>query len=156
MMPRPAAVSWLAVILVGCTSAAASQNPGDMAATVTAAQTATAAVPTPVTKPTPSPPAARQAAGASGAQEVNIVEPPFEPPQTWMFEPRQISVKVGSKLTWTNTGAVAHTATTDQGNAFDSGTIDPKATFAFTPTMAGTFAYHCTFHPWMKGTLTVS
>jgi plastocyanin len=32
----------------------------------------------------------------------------------------------------------------------------PGATFTFAPTKAGAFAYHCTFHPWMKGTLTVT
>jgi plastocyanin len=46
--------------------------------------------------------------------------------------------------------------TPDDGQAFDSGTIDPKATFTLRPTAAGTFAYHCTFHPWMKATLVVT
>jgi plastocyanin len=62
---------------------------------------------------------------------------------------------VAATLVWTNTGAVAHTVTADDGQAFDSGTIDPKSTFTLTPKTAGRFAYHCTFHPWMKGTLIV-
>jgi plastocyanin len=49
--------------------------------------------------------------------------------------------------------AVAHTVTADDGTSFDSGSTDPKAAFTFTPTAVGTFAYHCTFHPWMKATL---
>jgi plastocyanin len=63
---------------------------------------------------------------------------------------------VGTTVVWTNTGAVAHTVTADDGASFDSGSLDPKATFALTPAAAGTFAYHCTFHPWMKGTLSVT
>jgi plastocyanin len=92
----------------------------------------------------------------AGRPEVKIVEPPFRPPQEWAFSPREVAVKVGSKVTWTNTGAVAHTATADDGKAFDSGTMGPQATFDFTPTSAGSIPYHCTFHPWMKGTLTVT
>jgi len=59
-------------------------------------------------------------------------------------------------VTWTNTGAVAHTVTADDGTSFDSGTIDPKAIFTLAPASTGTFVYHCTFHPWMKATLVVS
>jgi plastocyanin len=88
--------------------------------------------------------------------EVSIVEPAFRPPQEWTYTPDQLSVKVGTRVVWTNTGAVAHTVTADDGKSFDSGSIGPKATFAFTPTEIGTFAYHCTFHPWMKATLTVT
>jgi len=87
---------------------------------------------------------------------VKIVEPAFRPPQEWTYTPDEISVKVGTRLDWTNTGAVAHTVTADDGTSFDSGSIDPKASFTLTPTAAGTFVYHCTFHPWMKGTLVVT
>ena len=87
---------------------------------------------------------------------MKIVEPAFRSPQEWNYSPAEVSVKVGVKVTWTNTGAVAHTVTADDGTSFDSGSMDPKASFSLTPTAAGTFAYHCTFHPWMKGTLVVT
>jgi plastocyanin len=87
---------------------------------------------------------------------VKIVEPPFRPPQEWTYSPDDVSLKVGTKIVWTNTGAVAHTVTADDGTSFDSGSIDPKAAFTFTPTAVGMFAYHCTFHPWMKATLVVT
>jgi plastocyanin len=93
---------------------------------------------------------------AAPGPEVKIVEPPFRQPQEWTYAPVEVSVKVGTTVVWTNTGAVAHTVTADDGQAFDSGTIDSKATFTLTPRAAGTFAYHCTFHPWMKATLVVS
>jgi hypothetical protein len=59
---------------------------------------------------------------------------------------------VGATIIWTNTGAVAHTATADDGASFDSGNLDPHATFSFTPDTRGTFPYHCTFHPLMART----
>jgi plastocyanin len=51
---------------------------------------------------------------------------------------------------------VAHTVTADQETTFDSGTVDPRAVWSFTFSSPGTFDYHCTFHPWMKGTVSVS
>jgi plastocyanin len=93
---------------------------------------------------------------AASGPEVKIVEPPFRQPQEWTYTPVEISVKLGTTVVWTNTGAVAHTVTADDAQAFDSGTIHPKATFTLTSKAAGRFAYHCTFHPWMKATLVVS
>jgi plastocyanin len=99
-------------------------------------------------------PAPAAAAPATASPRVQIVEPAFQPTQAWTYEPNAISVAVGQAVTWTNGGAVAHTVTADDGMSFDSGTLAPGATFTFTPSAAGT--YHCTFHPWMKGTLTVT
>lgn len=87
---------------------------------------------------------------------INIVEPPFQPPQQWTYDPADITVSQGATVTWTNTGAVAHTVTSDDGASFDSGNLDPQASFSFTADTPGTFSYHCAFHPWMTGTLTVT
>jgi plastocyanin len=104
---------------------------------------------------TAAPPTEPAAAPAVGTAMVNIVEPPFKQPQEWRFDPAALTVNVGEMITWTNTGAVLHTVTADDGSTFDSGNLNPKATFTFTPRQAGTIAYHCTLHPWMKGTITV-
>ena len=109
---------------------------------------------TPQMAPQPAP-APAPAAPAAASPQVQIVEPAFQPAQAWTYSPNQISVKAGQIVTWTNGGAVAHTVTADDGTSFDSGTIAPGGTFQLTPT-SGTFAYHCTFHPWMRGTLTVT
>lgn len=92
----------------------------------------------------------------SQAPQVNIVEPPFQSPQRWTYDPNNLMVSVGTTVTWTNTGAVAHTVTSDDGASFDSGSVDPQATFTFRPETAETYTYHCTFHPWMAGTLAVT
>jgi amicyanin len=72
------------------------------------------------------------------------------------YSPADISVKKGTKVTWTNNDDVAHTVTADSGNAFDSGNMDKGKTFSFTFNTAGTFAYHCTYHPNMHGKVTVA
>jgi plastocyanin len=72
------------------------------------------------------------------------------------FSPNPGSVKVGQTVAWRNTDSVAHTATAD-GGSFNTGTIAPGATSS--PIMmsaAGSLAYHCSFHPSMVGSLTVT
>jgi plastocyanin len=88
--------------------------------------------------------------------QVTIVEPAFRPPQEWAYTPNDLTVAVGTTISWTNTGAVAHTVTADDGVSFDSGSLDPQSTFSFTPDSPGTFSYHCAFHLWMTGSVTVT
>lgn len=76
------------------------------------------------------------------------------------FDPRDITVKVGTTLTWDFVGSLPHTVTADDGS-FDSGTKNKGATFTQTFTSAGTFKYHCTLHGGkggvgMAGTVTVT
>ncbi len=70
------------------------------------------------------------------------------------FRPRSIVVAVGDTVTWANFGAVAHTTTSDTG-VWDSGTLTPGQRFSFTFTAAGTYMYHCTFHPNMTARVIV-
>lgn len=72
------------------------------------------------------------------------------------FAPASTTVKVGDTVTWTNSDAVGHTATADDGS-FDTGTIGAGSTSnGVTFNTAGTFAYHCTIHSAMHGTVVVS
>ena len=74
---------------------------------------------------------------------------------TTAFVPNPVTVKVGDSIMWVNNDSIAHTSTANNGTAFDSGTIAPGGSFKTTLTTAGTFAYHCAFHPGMVGTVTV-
>lgn len=56
-------------------------------------------------------------------------------------------------MTWTNSDTQNHTVTAS--GTFDLGSIAPKATATQTFETAGTFAYICAFHPFMKGTVIV-
>lgn len=72
------------------------------------------------------------------------------------FSPAIITVPVGTKVTWTNQDAADHTLTADDGKTFDSGNVAKGATFSFTFTTAGTFAYHCAISPQMKAAVIVT
>jgi plastocyanin len=89
------------------------------------------------------------------AVSITVVEPASKPPTAWQFQPVTLTVKLGATVRWVNLGSTPHNVTAD-GGQFTSGLLDPKATFSFTPSAVGTFTYTCTFHPWMKGTLTVA
>jgi plastocyanin len=71
------------------------------------------------------------------------------------FDPATLEVTVGTTVTWTNNDSTAHTVTADDGS-FQSGKIDPGASWSYTFDTAGTFAYHCEYHSGMTGTVTVS
>jgi len=70
------------------------------------------------------------------------------------FNAPSLEVAVGTTVTWTNDDSTAHTVS-QVGGGFDSGKIDPGATFSFTFTTAGTYDYFCQFHANMKGTIVV-
>ncbi len=77
--------------------------------------------------------------------------------QNYQYSPAQMTVGVGTTVTWINKDSVSHTATSDNGPAqFDSGTIATNQSYSYTFTMPGTYTYHCTIHPNMKATITVT
>ena len=70
------------------------------------------------------------------------------------FQPEVLKVKVGAKVTWTNDDTVAHTVTADT-NSFASGNLQPGGSFSFAFIRPGTYAYHCSIHPSMHGSVVV-
>lgn len=91
------------------------------------------------------------------------------------YSPNPSEVKVGDTVTWTNDDTQIHTATSGISPAvqvpaggnqtsgpdgvFDSGVLTPKSSFEFTFDQAspeGGYAYYCTLHPQMVGTIKVS
>jgi plastocyanin len=66
------------------------------------------------------------------------------------FRPDDLTVAVGSTVTWTNTDSVSHTSTSD-AVGWNSGIVPPSGQFSFTFQTAGTFPYHCAIHPGMVG-----
>jgi plastocyanin len=73
------------------------------------------------------------------------------------YVPKEITVKVGQKIDWTNGDSVAHTVTSEDGapEEFDSGTMEPGDKFSYTPKAAGEIPYFCVIHPNQKGKITV-
>ena len=69
------------------------------------------------------------------------------------FEPAQLTVKVGTTVTWKNRDDIPHTVVS--AGKFRSKTLDTDDSFAFTFTTAGDYTYFCSLHPHMKGTIKV-
>ena len=79
--------------------------------------------------------------------QVNIVD--------FSFAPNNLTINVGDMVEWTNQDGVSHTSTSDDG-VWDSGLLGQGDTFTYTFTLAGSYSYHCTPHPFMTGTVVVS
>jgi plastocyanin len=69
------------------------------------------------------------------------------------FQPAVLVVAPGDTVVWINKDLVAHTATSQVGG-FDSKVIVASGSWRYTvQKKKGDFAYICTLHPAMKGTL---
>jgi plastocyanin len=68
------------------------------------------------------------------------------------FDPATVTIKTGKSVTWTNEDSVTHTVAGDNGE-FQSGDLANGVTFSFTFDTSGTYTYHCSIHPSMKGTV---
>ena len=74
--------------------------------------------------------------------------------QNFTFAPQTLTVKAGTKVTWTNNDSTPHTVTSTDGPStsasptgqFDSGQMSSGDSFSFTFTKAGTYYYECTIH----------
>jgi plastocyanin len=94
-------------------------------------------------------PARAQAAAAPAARTISVGMAGSQ------FGPATADVQVGDTVVFKNDDGVAHTTTATEGASFDSGTMEPGATFEYVIKRAGTLAYFCEFHTGMTGTLTV-
>jgi plastocyanin len=71
------------------------------------------------------------------------------------FNPQQLTVKAGTKVTWTNRDDIPH-GIAATGNTFTrSNALDTDDTYSFTFTTPGTYQYFCYIHPHMTGTIVV-
>ena len=70
------------------------------------------------------------------------------------YEPKEIKIKKGDTVVWTNSDDRDHTVTADDGS-FASKKIASRDTFERKFAKAGKFKYHCDYHPRMKATVVV-
>lgn len=70
------------------------------------------------------------------------------------FGPANVTIRVGGTVTWVNDDTAPHTVTASDGS-FDSGLLAAGARYEHTYGAQGSFAYTCTFHPGMVGTVVV-
>jgi plastocyanin len=115
------------------------------AAACTSSYSSPATSPSPTPSPTPSP------AGPSSSISIPVGA---EFLGDRAFTPPELNVEAGTTVTWMNTDRDSHTSTSDTPG-WNSGTISPGQQFSFTFQAAGTFPYHCSFHPGMVGRVVV-
>jgi plastocyanin len=70
------------------------------------------------------------------------------------YRPSQLDVLPGEAVSWTNVSQRTHTVTSDQG-LFDSGPVFTGGHFTVRFDDVGTFEYHCTIHPSIRGEIDV-
>jgi plastocyanin len=70
------------------------------------------------------------------------------------FKPPTLTVAVGDSVTWVNKDAALHDAIADDGS-WKTPTLNPNQSASLTFSAPGTYAYHCSLHGSMRGTLTV-
>lgn len=70
------------------------------------------------------------------------------------FAPSRIEIAAGTTIRWANNDQVVHTVTADDGS-WDSGPIEPGASWSRTFDAAGDHSFHCTPHPFMRGVVVV-
>ncbi|HSH61218.1 MAG TPA: cupredoxin domain-containing protein [Acidimicrobiales bacterium] len=75
--------------------------------------------------------------------------------KNFQFEPANLKVAPGAKVTVKNEDAAAHTLTADD-RSFDTGNIEGKGQKEITATKVGQVAYKCDIHPYMTGVVQVS
>ncbi len=93
---------------------------------------------------------------------LQVADSPAAPaPQTaaldianFSFMPDPVNVKAGAQLTWTNQDSALHTIVADDGS-FQSTTLNKGQKFSQTVAAPGSHSYHCSIHPFMKGTIVV-
>ena len=120
-----------AAAIAGC----GGKDGGTKSTSSSSAQTTTASSPA-----TPSGP-------AKAAIDVSI--------SNFTFLPPTVTVKKGGTITWTNKDSAEHTATASGSAPFDTGALQKGDSKGVTFSKPGTYAYVCSFHPFMKGTVVV-
>ena len=94
--------------------------------------------------------------GSSGSDSVwREVAPKAVSIKNFAYAPADLTVAKGTTVEFTNGDSTNHTATATDASVFDTGTIAPGKTKSIVLDKSGTFAFFCSFHPFMKGTITV-
>jgi len=70
------------------------------------------------------------------------------------YDPDPVTIEEGGKVIWINRDSAPHTATAEDGS-FDTGTLEEGKLKSETFKKPGTYAYVCSIHPQMHGTVEV-
>ncbi|MCU1758805.1 cupredoxin family copper-binding protein [Pseudomonas sp. 14P_8.1_Bac3] len=73
----------------------------------------------------------------------------------FMFGPKDLTVAVGTRVTWVNDDQIPHTVA-ETHKAFRSGALDTNDSFSWVFDTPGEYEYFCALHPQMIGKIVVS
>ena len=148
---------WL-VIVAGCASADAPSS------SASARPPSAGAASRPPTEPPiddASPTAASSPAAVTGSPDPSICVETLDPAvvvvtiEDFSFEPAAIEAETGEVITFMNAGFESHNATLDSG-ACAIPTIETAKRDGLLFLLPGRYAFHCTVHTWMTGTIEIS
>src|SRR6185369_490244 len=83
----------------------------------------------------------------SATQDVSIVSFSFQPPT--------VSINTGDSVRWTEMDGAGHSSTSDD-SLWDSGSLPFQGQFSFQFNSVGEYPYHCTPHPFMTASVSVT
>lgn len=145
ILPRLAMSGVTAAFLAFTGCGGGETDAADDSAPAQGSSAATSAV-APSTPPATAAKAVAASAPAAAAERVAIKD--FE------YEPADLQVAAGTKVTWTNRDAANHTVTFT-ADARNLGNQPKGKAVARTFAKAGTYTYFCDYHPSMKGEVVV-
>jgi nitrite reductase (NO-forming) len=97
--------------------------------------------------------------------EISITQGSGNPNNEIFYDPSPVTVERGNSVKWINNDSLPHTATSGNpdnreipaGSLFDTDILGPGQSSENIPISsdAGTYDYHCTLHPYMRGQLTI-
>jgi plastocyanin len=90
---------------------------------------------------------ATRAHGATPPVQVEI--------QQFKFEPAHLQVVAGTTVTWINRDGEPHTVTSIDQRFTSSAALDTDDRYSQTFGQPGNYAYVCSVHPFMRGSVTV-
>jgi plastocyanin len=94
--------------------------------------------------------------GASTGTAASSVKVVSDSQTQGAYQPNPVTVQAGQTVTWTwEDQGNQHSVTADDGS-FESCLQSAGSTFTTTFAKAGTYPYHCSIHPQMKGSVTVT
>jgi plastocyanin len=75
--------------------------------------------------------------------------------RNFAFAPATLTVRAGTRVTWTNQDEEPHVVTSAGSQFASSKGLDTSDSYAVTFSRPGTYAYYCSIHPMMVGTIIV-
>ncbi len=99
-------------------------------------------------------PAETESAGESAPEDTSAVRAGKVEIVDFSYEPDPITIQAGGKVIWINRDSESHTATAED-DSFDTGTLEEGKLKSESFKEPGTYAYICSIHPEMEGTLEV-